>query len=63
MSVNVLEVVVDAVESDCGRGRGGAHMRRTARYVMQPIANKGVEVGETKEKDRPIVLAITGSGP
>lgn len=63
MSINILEVVVDAMEVDLGVVVVGAHVWSTAREIVKPVAREGIPILQTQEKKRPVVLAIAASRP
>lgn len=61
---NVLEVIVNAVEQVLAARRvGGAHMRRSAGNIVQPVAGESVVVLGTNKQGRPVVLPVAASRP
>lgn len=60
---DILEVVVDAVEEDLRVGVVGAHVRRAAGHIMQPVAREGVLVVLADQKQSPVMLSIAARRP
>lgn len=61
VAANVLEVVVDGVEEDLAVA--GAHVRRAAGDVVDPVAGEGVEILLANEQHRPVVLSVARRRP